>query len=164
MPATVRRKKSTAKARRPKKSKMIYAFGPRKTEGRSEWKELLGGKGANLADMTSIGLPVPPGFTITTETCGAYSASGNRMPAGCMDEVRQHVGLLEKTTGKTFGSKTDPLLVSVRSGAAVSMPGMMDTVLNLGLTDAAVEGLVELTDRQPEICMGCLPATHQHVR
>ena len=145
MPATARRKKSTTTSRRPKKSKMIYAFGPRKTEGRAEWKELLGGKGANLADMTSIGLPVPPGFTITTETCGAYSTSGNRMPAGCMDEVRQHVKLLEKTTGKVFGSKTDPLLVSVRSGAAVSMPGMMDTVLNLGLTDAAVEGLAELT-------------------
>ena len=145
MSATARRKPSTPKTRRAKKSKMIYAFGPRKTEGRGGWKDLLGGKGANLADMTSLGLPVPPGFTITTETCGSYSASGNKMPVGCMDEVQQHVKLLEKTTGKKFGSKSDPLLVSVRSGAAVSMPGMMDTVLNLGLTDAAVAGLVALT-------------------
>ncbi len=145
MPATARKSRTGSKKSRTGKSKMVYAFGPRKTEGRGDWKQLLGGKGANLADMTSIGLPVPPGFTITTEACADYSRVGGRMPAGCMDEVRRNVKLLEQTTGKLFGSKSDPLLVSVRSGAAVSMPGMMDTVLNLGLTDAAVKGLAQLT-------------------
>jgi len=145
MPATARKSRTGSKKSRTGKSKMVYAFGPRKTEGRGDLKELLGGKGANLADMTSIGLPVPPGFTITTEACADYSQAGGRMPAGCMDEVRRNVKLLEQTTGKLFGSNSDPLLVSVRSGAAVSMPGMMDTVLNLGLTDAAVKGLAQLT-------------------
>ena len=145
MPATARRKKTTTTARRPKKSKMIYAFGPRKTEGRAEWKELLGGKGANLADMTSIGLPVPPGMTITTDTCEAYYDHGSKMPSGLMDQVGKAIKTMEKETGKKFGDGRNPLLLSVRSGAAVSMPGMMDTVLNLGLTDAAVEGLAELT-------------------
>ncbi|MFM7481094.1 MAG: pyruvate, phosphate dikinase [Planctomycetota bacterium] len=108
-------------------------------------KMLLGGKGANLADMTSIGLPVPPGFTITTETCAEYSRSGNRLPSGLMDEVRRNISLLERELGKKFGDRRNPLLVSVRSGAAVSMPGMMDTVLNLGLTDEVVAGLAATT-------------------
>jgi pyruvate,orthophosphate dikinase len=124
---------------------MTYAFGPHGTDGKATQKELLGGKGANLAEMTSIGLPVPPGFTITTATCAAYYASGRSLPAGLMDQVQKRIGKLERETGKVFGSSTRPLLVSVRSGAAVSMPGMMDTVLNLGLTDASVEGLAELT-------------------
>ncbi|MBL8745722.1 MAG: pyruvate, phosphate dikinase [Phycisphaerae bacterium] len=124
---------------------MVYYFGKTKTEGRAELKALLGGKGANLADMTSIGLPVPPGFTITTDTCAAYYESGKRLPRGLMDEVVKNVRTLERELGKKFGSTKNPLLVSVRSGAAVSMPGMMDTVLNLGLTDDAVEGLAAAT-------------------
>ncbi|MEE2681149.1 MAG: pyruvate, phosphate dikinase [Planctomycetota bacterium] len=124
--------------------KRCFYFGTRKTDGKAGQKMLLGGKGANLADMTSIGLPVPPGFTITTETCADYSRTG-RLPAGLIDEVKRNVALLEKELGKKFGSSSDPLLVSVRSGAAVSMPGMMDTVLNLGLTDKAVKGLAEAT-------------------
>ena len=108
-------------------------------------KTLLGGKGANLADMTSIGLPVPPGFTITTECCDGYYKSGKKLPAGLMDEVRKNVAILEKETGKKFGDNKMPLLVSVRSGAAASMPGMMNTILNLGLNDEAVVGLANAT-------------------
>ncbi|MBG79955.1 MAG: pyruvate, phosphate dikinase [Phycisphaerae bacterium] len=158
MPATKTRKRSSRKhstrtgsaSRRSgaRKPKMIYAFGRTKTDGRASQKELIGGKGANLAEMTSIGLPVPPGFTITTETCGAFDAAGGKLPKGLMDDVRTAVRRLERETGKTFGSDSNPLLVSVRSGAAVSMPGMMDTILNLGLTDAAVEGLSSLTGNE----------------
>ncbi|MBL8874535.1 MAG: pyruvate, phosphate dikinase [Phycisphaerae bacterium] len=126
---------------RNKPGKMVYFFGKSKTEGEAGMKALLGGKGANLADMTSIGLPVPPGFTITTDTCAAYYKAGQRLPHGLMNEVHKNIAMLEKELGKKFGDNANPLLVSVRSGAAVSMPGMMDTILNLGLTDAAVEGL-----------------------
>jgi pyruvate,orthophosphate dikinase len=125
-------------------NKMVFYFG-NKTEGNATLKALLGGKGANLADMCEIGLPVPPGFTITTDTCAAYNRAGQRLPVGLMNEVHKYVNQLEKETGKKFGSSENPLLVSVRSGAAVSMPGMMDTILNLGLTDAAVEGLAKVT-------------------
>ena len=124
---------------------MTYCWGARKTEGNATQKELLGGKGANLAEMTSIGLPVPPGFTIPTTVCAAYYSHGSRLPKGLKKAIEKAVGRVEKETKKTFGSKTDPLLVSVRSGAAVSMPGMMDTVLNLGLTDEAVQGMIALT-------------------
>jgi pyruvate,orthophosphate dikinase len=123
--------------------KRIYYFGRTKAEGSKDMKALLGGKGANLAEMTSIGLPVPPGFTITTETCAEYNKSGNKLPPGLLEEVHENVALVEQETGKQFGSETNPLLLSVRSGAAVSMPGMMDTVLNLGLTDQALEGLAK---------------------
>ena len=145
--------KAALKVKRAKKAagklgKMVYFFGQSKTEGRGDQKPLLGGKGANLADMTSIGLPVPPGFTITTEACAAYYDAKERLPRGLMDEVASHVKRLERETGKKFGSVKDPLLVSVRSGAQVSMPGMMDTVLNLGLTDAAVEGLAKATGNE----------------
>ncbi|MBX3388327.1 MAG: pyruvate, phosphate dikinase [Phycisphaeraceae bacterium] len=126
---------------RSKPGKMVYYFGKSKTEGEANMKMLLGGKGANLADMTSIGLPVPPGFTITTDTCAAYYKAGQRLPHGLMNEVHKNIAMLEKELSKKFGDNSNPLLVSVRSGAAVSMPGMMDTILNLGLTDAAVEGL-----------------------
>ncbi|HRI11270.1 MAG TPA: PEP/pyruvate-binding domain-containing protein, partial [Nannocystaceae bacterium] len=126
-------------------NKMVYYFGKSRTEGEAGLKALLGGKGANLADMCSIGLPVPPGFTITTDTCAAYYRAGQRLPVGLMNEVHKYVSVLEKETGKKFGSPDNPLLVSVRSGAAVSMPGMMDTILNLGLTDQAVEGLAART-------------------
>jgi pyruvate,orthophosphate dikinase len=125
--------------------KMVFYFGKTRTEGRADMKTLLGGKGANLADMTSIGLPVPPGFTITTDTCAAYYDAGKCIPRGLMDAVVKNVRTLERELGKKFGSTKNPLLVSVRSGAAVSMPGMMDTVLNLGLTDDAVEGLAAAT-------------------
>nr|VFK78671.1 MAG: pyruvate phosphate dikinase [Candidatus Kentron sp. SD] len=125
-----------------KKQKKIYYFGKTKSDGTKEMKELLGGKGANLAEMTSIGLPVPPGFTITTETCAAYNEAGGKLPKGLMDDAHENMKMMEKETGKNFGSNQNPLLVSVRSGAAVSMPGMMDTVLNLGLNDAALEGLI----------------------
>ncbi len=128
-----------------KPGKHVYYFGKGKTEGNAKMKQLLGGKGANLADMTSIGLPVPPGFTITTDTCALYYKAGKRIPHGLMNEVQANVSKLEKETGKKFGDPGNPLLVSVRSGAAASMPGMMDTILNLGLTDAAAEGLAKAT-------------------
>jgi pyruvate,orthophosphate dikinase len=126
---------------RTKPGKMVYYFGSKMTEGAADMKVLLGGKGANLADMTSIGLPVPPGFTITTDTCALYYRNGQRLPHGLMNEVHKNISFLEQESGKKFGDDGNPLLVSVRSGAAVSMPGMMDTILNLGLTDRSVEGL-----------------------
>lgn len=128
-----------------KKKKMIYYFGNTRTDGTGDQKELLGGKGANLAEMTGIGLPVPPGFTITTAVCAEYYEAGCKLPAGLMDEVNRQIKTLEKELGKTFGDDKNPLLVSVRSGAAVSMPGMMDTILNLGLTDKSVRGQAEAT-------------------
>ncbi|HEX2838325.1 MAG TPA: pyruvate, phosphate dikinase [Phycisphaerales bacterium] len=130
---------------RNKPGKMVYFFGKGKCEGDPSMKMLLGGKGANLADMVSIGLPVPPGFTITTDTCAAYYRNGQRLPHGLMNEVHKNISMLEKETGKKFGDNHNPLLVSVRSGAAVSMPGMMDTILNLGLTDLSVVGLANST-------------------
>src|ERR671925_791243 len=108
-------------------------------------KELLGGKGAGLAEMTQLGVPVPAGFTVTTEACRAYMASGKQLPEGLEEEIEEHLAALEEHTGKCFGDAADPLLVSVRSGAAVSMPGMMDTILNLGLNDEAVRGLAGRT-------------------
>jgi pyruvate,orthophosphate dikinase len=123
-------------------TKYVYAF----REGNREQKYLLGGKGANLAEMTSLGLPVPPGFTISTDACKAYMTAGNVMPDGLMDEVATARAALEAEMGKRLGDEADPLLVSVRSGAAFSMPGMMDTVLNLGLNDTSVKGLAKQTD------------------
>ena len=128
-----------------KSKKYVYFFGGGKTEGRTEMKALLGGKGANLAEMASIGIPVPPGFTITTEVCDLYYQNNCRYPKGLRQEVDAHLARLEKVTGKTFGRGENPLLVSVRSGAAVSMPGMMDTVLNLGLNDQTLPALIALT-------------------
>jgi len=125
--------------------KRVHYFGKTISEGSKEMKTLLGGKGANLAEMTSIGLPVPPGFTITTETCADYNKIGMKLPEGLLEEIGKNMAMLETETGKRFGSDVNPLLVSVRSGAAVSMPGMMDTVLNLGLTDKAVEGLAHIS-------------------
>ena len=101
-------------------------------EGNADMRNLLGGKGANLAEMTNLGLPVPPGLTITTETCMDYINHGNKMPAGLMDEVRNALAIVETQAGKKFGDAENPLLVSVRSGARLSMPGMMETILNLG--------------------------------
>ncbi len=127
------------------KKKYVYFFGNRVAEGDGTMKELLGGKGAGLAEMTVIGLPVPAGFTITTEVCDLYYKNGKKYPDGLVDEVSKHIRRLEAVTGKKLGDPEDPLLVSVRSGAPVSMPGMMETILNLGLTDASVEGLAKKT-------------------
>ncbi len=120
-------------------------------EGNADMRNLLGGKGANLAEMTNLGLPVPPGLTITTEVCMDYINNGNMMPNGLMDEVRQALSDVENQTGKKFGDSQNPLLVSVRSGARVSMPGMMETILNLGLNDETVEAMVKLTNN-PRFC------------
>ena len=120
-------------------------------EGNADMRNLLGGKGANLAEMTNLGLPVPPGLTITTEVCMEYINNGNKMPDGLMDEVRQALNDVENQTGKKFGDTQNPLLVSVRSGARVSMPGMMETILNLGLNDETVEAMVKLTNN-PRFC------------
>jgi pyruvate,orthophosphate dikinase len=141
-------RKPTARKAPPKKanpSKLTYSFGATRTDGDGSMRSLLGGKGANLAEMTSIGLPVPPGFTITTATCRRYNEGGGKLPKGLLEEVARSIARLEKETGKAFGDTSDPLLVSVRSGAEVSMPGMMDTVLNLGLNDKSVRGLAKLT-------------------
>jgi pyruvate, orthophosphate dikinase len=122
--------------------RFVYGFDEPSEGG----KELLGGKGIGLAEMTQLGVPVPAGFTITTDACRAYMRNGQQLPDGLAPEIDQHLDALEQTTGKRFGDSADPLLVSVRSGAAVSMPGMMDTILNLGLNDDAVEGLARSTD------------------
>jgi pyruvate, orthophosphate dikinase len=123
-------------------SKWVYSFGAGHNEGGADMKNLLGGKGANLAEMASIGLPVPPGFTLTTEVCTTFYTNHRKYPSGLENEVRTALAQVEKAVGRKFGDKKNPLLVSVRSGARVSMPGMMDTVLNLGLNDETVEGLV----------------------
>ena len=128
--------------------KRVYFFGNGKAEGNANMKDLLGGKGANLADMTLVPLPVPPGFTITTDTCGDYNDAGQKLPAGLMDEVRANVAKIEKATGKRFGDASNPLLVAARSGAKMSMPGMMDTVLNIGMNDQVVTGLAQLTGNE----------------
>jgi pyruvate,orthophosphate dikinase len=125
--------------------KYVYSFGSGKADGRADMKDLLGGKGANLAEMSSIGIPVPPGFTITTEVCQDYYAADRILPEAVKPQVEAALKLVEQQVGKKFGDAADPLLVSVRSGAALSMPGMMNTILNLGLSDASVEGLAKKT-------------------
>jgi pyruvate,orthophosphate dikinase len=124
----------------------LYAWGDGQADGDGSMRDLLGGKGAGLAEMTKAGLAVPPGFTITTEACNDYFADGGRLPCGLLEDVTAAVADLERKTGKRFGSAEAPLLVSVRSGAKLSMPGMMDTVLNLGLNDATLAGLIALTN------------------
>ena len=128
-------------------AKRVWLF----EEGNAQMRDLLGGKGANLAEMTNLGLPVPPGLTITTETCMDYINHGNRMPAGVMDEVKAALRKVEEKAGKKFGDPENPLLVSVRSGARLSMPGMMETILNLGMNDQTVEGMIKLTNN-PRFC------------
>ena len=127
------------------KTRWVYAFGGGKADGDASMKNLLGGKGANLAEMSALGLPVPPGFTITTEACTHYYKNGASYPDGLDGEVAAALAEVERQTGKRFGDASNPLLVSVRSGARASMPGMMDTVLNLGLNDQTVEGLARLS-------------------
>ena len=125
--------------------KMVYFFGNAKAEGKADMRNTLGGKGANLAEMTTLAIPVPPGFTITTDACADYYKAGGKWPTGLKHQVNANLAKLEKTMRAGFGAPDKPLLVSVRSGAAVSMPGMMDTVLNLGLNDRVVEGLIQKT-------------------
>ena len=142
MPA---RRRATAKKSTPKAKKWVYLFADGKAEGSAKMRALLGGKGAGIAEMTNAGLPVPPGFTITTEACNAYFAAGKKLPPGLWDQVEKALARVETSTGKKLGDTKNPLLVSVRSGAAMSMPGMMDTVLNLGLNDETRAALEKLT-------------------
>src|SRR5512137_2541863 len=121
--------------------KNVYFFSKGETDGDATMKSLLGGKGANLADMAKLGIPVPPGFTITTEVCAYYQDHPGQTPTGLEAEVEGHLKKLEQAAGWKFGDAKNPLLVSVRSGAAASMPGMMDTILNLGLNDETARGL-----------------------
>src|SRR6266851_5829842 len=129
-------------------SKYVYFFGGGKAEGRADMKDLLGGKGANLAEMTNIGLPVPAGFTLTTEVCTYYDANDHKYPPELKGEVDQALRRTEEVMGARFGDAKNPLLVSCRSGARVSMPGMMDTVLNIGLNEATLRGLIEKTGNE----------------
>ncbi|NCX98934.1 MAG: pyruvate, phosphate dikinase, partial [Planctomycetia bacterium] len=139
------RKSSDKDSSGSKGGRLIYSFGEKKCDGDGTMKSLLGGKGANLAQMTKIGLPVPPGFTITTAVCIDYYKHGKKFPKGLEEAVHAAMKLIEKETGKKFGDPENALLVSVRSGARDSMPGMMDTILNLGLNDETVKGLAEAT-------------------
>jgi pyruvate, orthophosphate dikinase len=145
MATTARKPRKTAsKASAQSNGKLIYTF----AEGNASMRSTLGGKGAGLAEMTNAGLPVPPGFTITTQACNAYYEAGKQLPPGLWEDVAAHMRELEQQTGKGFGDPENPLLVSVRSGAAFSMPGMMDTVLNLGLNPDTVQGLIRLTGNE----------------
>lgn len=129
--------------------KRVYTFGNGKAEGNAQMRELLGGKGANLAEMNLIGIPVPPGFTITTEVCTEYYTQGAEKTLDSLKEdVEKAIAATEKLMNMEFGSTTNPLLVSVRSGSRASMPGMMDTILNLGLNDEAVAGLAKKTGNE----------------
>ena len=135
--------KTTREGKPTTMKKYVYFFGDGKAEGTKEQRSLLGGKGANLAEMTNLGIPVPPGFTISTVACKEFYALGGKWPDGLEAEIKENLEKLEAATGKKFGSHANPLLVSVRSGAAVSLPGMMDTILNLGLTEDTVKGLIQ---------------------
>ena len=129
-------------------NKWIYHFGAGDAEGNMALKNILGGKGACLAEMSSLGLPVPAGFTITTDVCNHYFHEDSNWPEGLHDDLEQAIVALEEKSRKSFGSTTNPLLVSVRSGAPVSMPGMMDTILNLGLNDDTTRALAEQTGNE----------------
>lgn len=130
------------------KTQYVYFFGNGKADGTAQMRDILGGKGANLAEMTSIGLPVPPGFTISAEVCQYFNDHKGGYPDGLREEVMKNLKKLETVMGKKFGDKKDPLLVSVRSGAAQSMPGMMDTILNLGLNPDTVSGMIAKTNNE----------------
>jgi len=129
-------------------TKYVYFFGDGKAEGSVELKSLLGGKGANLAEMTNIGIMVPPGFTISTEACKYYYANDGAYPEGLEDTIAENLARLEKVVGKGFGDAKNPMLLSVRSGAVFSMPGMMDTVLNIGLNDKSVAAIMKKTGNE----------------
>ncbi|HTS01682.1 MAG TPA: PEP/pyruvate-binding domain-containing protein, partial [Thermoanaerobaculia bacterium] len=140
-----RAKRATRAVPKAKARKWVYLFADGKAEGNAKMRALLGGKGAGLAEMTNARLPVPPGFTITTAACNEYFRSGRKLPPGLWDQVERGLSAVEKSTKKRLGDPANPLLVSVRSGSALSMPGMMDTVLNLGLNDETRQGLAALT-------------------
>ncbi|HDY64707.1 MAG TPA: pyruvate, phosphate dikinase, partial [Phycisphaerae bacterium] len=131
-----------------RKAKYVYFFGGGKSEGTAAMKSLLGGKGANLAEMCNLSLPVPSGFTITTEVCDLFYKLGRKYPKGLDHQIDENIEKIEAMTGKTFGRGKNPLLLSVRSGAAVSMPGMMDTVLTLGLNDETIQSMIDLTGNE----------------
>ena len=141
-------------------TKYVYDF----SEGNKDMKDLLGGKGANLAEMTNMGLPVPPGFTITTEACLTFLAQGGPRRPEMLEEAGEHLGRLQETMGRNLGDPDDPLLVSVRSGAKFSMPGMMDTVLNLGPQRRVREGPREADRRRHAVRQRRLPPLHPDVR
>src|SRR5215475_846121 len=151
--ASARAKNKTKVNATGKGAKYVYMFGAR-TDGSGSMKPLLGGKGANLAEMCRIGLPVPPGFTITTDVCTYYYANKRSYPPALRAQMEAGVASIEQQTGKTFGDLKNPLLVSVRSGARDSMPGMMDTILNLGLNDQTVEALARKTNN-PRVAWDC---------
>ena len=146
--------KQEGKKEMANKTKYVYFFGAGQTEGNANMRELLGGKGANLAEMAGLGLPVPQGFTITTEACTRYYDDGRMIADDIMQQVLEYVGKLEKSAGKKFGDAKNPLLVSVRSGARASMPGMMDTILNLGLNETVVNSLAKQT-KNPRWAWDC---------
>ena len=139
-------------------TRYVYDF----ADGDRTMADLLGGKGANLAEMTRLGLPVPPGFTVTTEACRAYLGTDS-LPAGLVDEIGQHLRRVEADLGRRFGDPADPLLLSVRSGARFSMPGMMETILDIGLNDTTVDGVAD-RERRRTVRVGLVPATHPDVR
>ena len=143
-------------------SRYVWSFGGGAADGGADMRAVLGGKGANLAEMSRLGLPVPPGFTISTEVCGCYNENGGAFPPGLDDEVAAALRAVEEHVGARFGDADNPLLLSVRSGARESMPGMMDTVLDLGLNDATVEGLARGGGRA--FRAGLLPSLHPDVR
>jgi pyruvate,orthophosphate dikinase len=130
------------------KKKFVYFFGNGKADGAAGMKNLLGGKGANIAEMTNIGIPVPAGFTITTDVCTYYYEKGHKYPPGLKAEVEKALKRVEKAMGAKFGDEKNPLLVSCRSGARISMPGMMDTVLNIGLNDKTIQGVIAKTKNE----------------
>ena len=139
--------------------KYVYLF----EEADGTNKKLFGGKGAGLAEMTHMGLPVPPGFIVTTEACLQYFENKKKLPKGLMEEVQANLKKVEEKTGKVFGNPQNPLFFSVRSGAALSMPGMMDTILNLGLNDETIEGLIQITSGW-KICLRCLSQIYSTLR
>jgi len=145
---TAAKTKKTIKPVRGLKGKYFYYFGDGRAEGDGNMKDLLGGKGAGLAEMTNTGVPVPPGFTITTDVCRLFYENNMELPEPLEEEMRKYITRLEKSAGMEFGNKNNPLLISVRSGAKFSMPGMMDTVLNLGLNDETLQGLIKKTDNE----------------
>lgn len=131
-----------------KAPKYVYFFGGGSADGAADMKNLLGGKGANLAEMGKLGIPVPPGFTITTEVCTYYYENGKKYPSSLDGDIKTSLAKMAKLTGSTFGDKKNPLLVSVRSGARQSMPGMMETVLNVGLTSDTIPGMIARTKNE----------------
>ena len=143
--STIEKEVAVNRGASAKGERLVYFFGNGKAEGSGDMKDVLGGKGAGLAEMTNAGVPVPPGFTITTSVCRHYHANEGTLPSDFAAQQDAALARLESTLGKTLGDANDPLLVSVRSGAKFSMPGMMDTILNLGLNDHSVLGLAKKT-------------------